>query len=297
MADITVTEVASAIPTIIAARVLDSLFANIILAGIVNRDYDNEVAQHGGTVTVNKRGTLVANDKAANTVVTRQTPSTSGISVALNKHKEVTFLAEDVAIMKARPDFIAGYADDAAMAIAEQVESDIAALYSGFSQTINAAAGLTEAHYREAARLLNSAKAPTANRWAVLHEDAYKEAQGFEKFVNRDYQGDAGMEALKNGYLGMLYGFQTVLSQKIVVATTCKNLFFQRNAMVLVSRPMRRTTSAGVSQATMSKNGFGIRVTMSYDKDLLGEQVTVDALYGTAELRDDHGITTSTTEA
>lgn len=297
MANITVTEAATAIPTIVAAKALDKLRANLVLANIINRDYDNELAAFGQTVNVQVRGALSVNDKAANTVVTLQTPSTSTKAVTLNKHKEVSFLAEDVAIMFARPDLIAGYAEDAAIAIAEQVETDIAGLYSGFSQTLSATSGLTETSFREAARLLNAAKAPQAMRYAVLHEDAYKEASDIEKLINRDYQGDSAMEAIKNGYLGMLSGFNVQLSQKIVVSTTCKNLFLQRNAAVLATRPLRRTgPGRGVEQVTMNMGGLGLRVTMSYDPDYLGEKLTIDFLYGVAELRDELAVVVSTTE-
>lgn len=298
MANITTTEAASAIPTIVAARALEKLRANLVLANIINRDYDNELAVFGQTVNVQVRGALSVNDKAANTVVTLQTPSTSSVPVTLNKHKEVSFLAEDVAIMFARPDLIAGYAEDAAIAIAEQVEADIAALYSGFSQTVSALTGLTETTFREAARLLNAAKAPQAQRYAVLHEDAYKEASDIEKLINRDYQGDAAMEAIKNGYLGMLSGFNVQLSQQIRVASTqCKNLFIQRNAAVLATRPLRRTAPGrGVEQVAMNMNSLGLRVTMSYDTNHLGEKMTIDFLYGVAELRDALGVVVSTTE-
>jgi hypothetical protein len=298
MANITTTQVSSAIPTIVAAKTLGRLKANLVLANIINRDYDNEVAVNGQTVNVQVRGALSVNDKAANTVVTLQTPSTSSLPVTLNKHKEVSFLAEDLAIMFARPNLIDGYAEDAAIAIAEQVETDIAALYSGFSQTLSALTGLAEGTFREGQRLLNAAKAPQSQRYAVLHEDAYKEAGGIEKLINRDYQGDAAMEAIKNGYLGMLSGFNVQLSQQIATASSqCKNLFLHRNAAVLATRPLRKTAPGrGVEQVTMNMNDLGLRVTMSYSHDYLGEKMTIDFLYGVAELRDSHGITVSTTE-
>ena len=48
-------------------------------------------------------GALTVNDKAANTAVTLQTPDDSAVSVTLNKHKEVSFLIEDIARAFARP--------------------------------------------------------------------------------------------------------------------------------------------------------------------------------------------------
>ena len=296
MANLTTMSLANGIPAIVAAEALGALQANTVLANIINRDFDESVASYGGSVKIAKRGALSANDKAADTVVTLQAPTDTAVTVSLSKHKEVSFLAEDIAIMQARPDYIAGYAEDAAKALAEQIDTDIAALYSGLSQTIDASSGLGEDDFREAQRLLNAAKAPVTNRWAVLHEDAYSEASAIDKLINRDYQGPEGATAVREGMLGFLSGFNVVMDQMIPVATTCKNLFLHRDALVLVTRPMRQTESAGVSQVVMSENGIGLRVTTSYDADHLGEKMTVDILYGVAEMRDDHGVVVSTTE-
>ena len=93
-------------------------------------------------------------------------------------------------------------------------------------------------------------------------------------------------------------GFGIYLDQKINVATSqAKNLLFQKNAMVLATRPLPPAPdNAGVVQTVMDEDGMGLRVTMSYNPDHLGVQITVDVLYGVAELRDSHGVVVSTTE-
>lgn len=291
-----VTTNAAIIPTIIAAQALGALKSNMTLAATVNRDYDNEVASYGNVIKIPVRAALTVNDKAAGSDVTVQDPTTTALTVTLNKHKEVTFGEEDVATMFSRPDSLAGYAEDAAIAILEQIETDLAGLYSGFSQTINAAAGLSDANFREAQRLLNAAKAPQGMRYAHLHEDAYAELMALDKVVNSDYQGPEGYTALQNGVAGKLYGFNVLLNQNIVVSTTCKNIFAHRDAMVLATRPMRTTPRRNVEQVVMSEGGIGLRVTMSYNANALAEQVTIDVLYGVAEMRDTFGIAVSTTE-
>lgn len=298
MANISRTELANAIPTIVAANALGYLKANIVLAGIVARDWDQEVAQYGEAVKIPFTGALSVNDKAEDTVVTLQAPTLTAVTVTLNKHKEVSFIIEDIGRILSRPDLLGQYVTDAMGVMVEQIETDIAALYSGLSQTIDATTGLFEDDFREAQRLANSAKVPTVGRWAVLHEDAYKEAQAIEKFINRDYQGDAGMAAIKQGFLGQFAGWNAVMSQKIAVAGgQCKNLFIHKNALVLATRPLPPApTELGVLQRIMAEDGIGLRVTMSYNPDHLGYQVTIDTLYGVAELRDNHGIVVSTDE-
>ena len=197
MANITQAEITT-LATMVAAQSLGKLKSNTVLARIVNRDYDAEVANAGKIVSVPIRGALSVNDKAANTAYTLQAVSDSSVRVTLNKHKEVSFLIEDPARAMASYDALSGYMADAVLGIAEQIDTDIAALYSSFTQTIDASAGLSEAHFRKAQRFLNSAKA-RGQFWAVLHPDAFYETQGIEKIVNRQYREQDAIPALANG--------------------------------------------------------------------------------------------------
>lgn len=297
MANITTTQVDDGLATIIAAEALGYLKANTVMARLVARDWDADVAAYGQSVKIPLRGSLSVNDKAANTDITLQTPADSPFTVTLNKHKEVSFVIEDIARFLARPDYLNGYIADGMAAVAEAIDGDLTALYSGLSQTIDATAGLGENHFRSARRLLNAAKAPLSQRYAVLHEDAEYEMLGIEKAVNRDYAETLG-RAAADAFVGRFMGFDVFMDQKIATAASqCKNLFFQRNALVLVTRPLASAPAGmGVVQTTMDEDGVGLRVTLSYDHDKLGVKCTIDTLYGVAELRDNHGVAVSTTE-
>ncbi len=299
MANITQTSLANSIATIIAAEALGYLKANTVMTQLVARDWDNEIAVHGKTVDIPFTGALSVNDKAADTVVTLQAPSDTKVSVTLDKHKEISFLIEDIGEALSRPDYLSAYTSDGMSVMAEQIDSDLTALYSGLSQTIDATSGLGEDDFREARRQLNSAKAPLANRVAVLHEDAEYELLAMEKFTNRDYAELQGTpQGLLNAYTGRFMGFDVFMDQKIAVATAqAKNLFFQKNAFVLATRPLPPAPAGtGVIQTVMAEDGMGLRVTVSYSANYLGVQVTIDVLYGVKELRDSHGVAVSTAE-
>jgi hypothetical protein len=296
VANITTSEVNDSIATIVAAEALGYLKSNTVLARLVARDWDDNVASYGNAVKIPFRGSLSVNDKSANTDITLQTPGDTAVTVTLNKHKEVSFVIEDIAKWFARPDFQAGYITDAMAVVAEAIDGDLAALYSGLSQTIDASAGLSEAHFRQARKLLNTAKAPLSNRYAVLHEDAEYEFLGIEKAVNGDYAATLG-QAAAAAMAGRFMGFDVLLDQNIKTSTTQKNLFIHRNAFVLATRPLASAPSGlGVVQKVMDEDGMGLRVTVSYDHDKLGTKVTIDTLYGVAELRDSHGVVVSTTD-
>lgn len=289
-------ETTNSIATIVAAQALGYLKANTVLAQIVNRDFDEEVATHGKTINVPIRGTLATNAKATDTATTKQVPADSKISVTLSNHQEITFLLEDVAEAFTRPELLMGYVEDGLKVMAEKIDSTIAALYSGLAQSIDATGGLAEANFRNARRLLNAAKAPGADRWAVVHEDAEYEALGIERIVSREF-GEEG-SALREGSIGRFAGFNVVMSQNIAVASTeCKNLFMHKNALMLVTRPLPPPpANSGVVSRVMSESGIGVRVLIGYNMDYLATQVTIDALWGVAEMRDNHGVVVRTTE-
>jgi hypothetical protein len=302
MANITTTELANSIATIVAAQVLGYLKANTVLAGLVNRDYENEVATHGQTVQIPAAGTLTVNDKAQNATVTRQNPADSKVDVILNNHKEVTFMLEDFAKILARPDWMSTYMQQSIDVLAEEVDGDIAALYADFTASVAAHSTdgpLDESHFREARRLLNGAKAPMRQRYAVLHEDAESEFLAIDKAINRDYTGAVGGGDASTQGGGMFYGFQVLMDQQInVVTAIVRNLFFQRNAIALVSRPLPvAPNQMGVAQVVMQEDSFAVRTTLSYNPDYLAGQVTVDTLYGLSVLRDNHGVVVTTDEA
>jgi hypothetical protein len=296
VANITTTQVDDGLATIIAARALGYLKSNTVLARLVARDWDSDVASYGQSVKIPFTGSLSVNDKSAGSVVTLQQPADSNVTITLNKHKEVSFLIEDIARFLARPDYQAQYIADGMAKVAEQIDGDIAALYSGLSQTIDATAGLNESHFRQARKLLNTAKAPLSQRYAVLHEDAEYEFLGIEKAVNGDYAATLG-QAAAAAMAGRFMGFDVLLDQNIKTSTSQKNLFLHRNAFALATRPLAAAPAGmGVIQKTMDEDGMGLRVTLSYSADYLGVQVTIDVLYGVAELRDAFGVVVSTTD-
>jgi len=302
MANITVTEVADAIPTVVAAEALGYLKANTVLARLVSRDWDNEVAQYGQTISIVKPGSLVANDKAANAEVTLQAPSATKAQVTLNKHKEASFLIEDVAKFLARPDMMARYIESAMAAIAEQVDADLAALYAGAGNTLDASGGLTEAFLRKARKVLNAAKLPLRDRFFVVHEDAEYELLGIDRFVSRDYAELRGAPPrLEEAYLGRYAGFDFFMDQMITEVSGTPNLreniAFQRYAIALASRPLPAAPqNYGVQQVVMGEDGLGLRVTMSYSHANLGYMVTIDLLYGVAAVRGEGIVAVATAE-
>lgn len=299
MANITTTEAADFIPEIVAAEALGYLAANTVMVPLVNRDYENEVASYGDTVNVTQRGDLSVNLKAANTATIKQTPTGTKVAVVLDRHAEISFLLEDPARAMSRPDILNGYISDALRVHAESIDSYLLGKYTGFSTTpvdaTGGSGGIVASTVTEARRLFNIARVPQAGRNIVWHPDAEAELLEVEKFTSSDF-GDDG-SAVREAFIGRKYGFNHLMSQLVPEATgEAKNLAFHRDALMMVTRPLPAPEEGmGVRSAVMSENGVGLRVLMGYNLDHLAYQVTIDILYGAAELRDAFGLTIRST--
>lgn len=301
MANVTVTEAAAFIPEIWAASALGYLKANTVMARLVNRNFENLVAQQGDTINVPVRGTLSVNDKVANTAVTLQTPSATSLPLVLNKHKEVSFIVEDIAAAQSNQDVMAGYVQDGIMKMAEQIESDLFALYTGFSTTpidaTSGSGGIVVNTLIEAGRLFNAAKVPTSQRYIAWNEDAQAELLKLAQFTNAQYD-PANATALEEATIGRKYGFTHLMSQLVKTAGgEVKNLAFHPDSIMMASRPLPPPPAGtGAMATTMSEDGFSIRVIYAYNPTYLGMQVTIDMLYGVAEMRDNHAIVIRSTD-
>jgi hypothetical protein len=295
MANITNTEAVKYVPEIWAQKGLEVLRNNVVLAPLVTKDSELEVFNRGQTLHVPYPGTLSANAKAANTVVTRQNPQSTGIDVTLNKHKEVTFLVEDYTRAMAQPTYMSELMDAAIVPLAEQVESDLFALYSAFSGTAGTAGtDLNAATLRAVNKKFTDNKIPRGNRNLVISTKDTASLLADSSLQNFFAYNEGARNDISTGLIAdNLYGLKIYESQLVpVVAGTpnsTKNLAFDRGGLVLASRQLPDAPAGtGVYQTSVKDplSGLILRVTLSYDPNMLGVQCTTDILYGVALLRD-----------
>ena len=302
MANITVTEVDAAIPEFWAATALGALKANTVMAQLVRRDFDSEVATSGDIVNVTKRGALSVNDKSANSVVTLQTPSNTKIAITLDKHKEVSFLIEDAASAKAIEDAL-NYVEDAAIVIGEQIDADLLALYGDAGGPVGSASDDMDVPIVvDARKALNDTKCPMRGRVFVIGSGPEASLLNKTQFTSSDFGGDVSRVAVIEANLGRKYGFDFFMDQQVVETpspTTVHNIAFHRDAFVLLTRmlPLPPAGSGAVA-STVSEDGVGMRSVRSWNADHLGMQMTLDLLYGVKALRaDTHAVEVLSSEA
>lgn len=292
MPDITKTIASTAgfIPEIWANKALEVLRAQCVMARLVAKDTDfTQEFSRGDTLDIPYPGTFSANDKAADTSVTLQTPSGgTKVQVILNKHKEVSFLVEDVARAQGDPEILQRYIDAAVPALAEAIESDLFAEYANVTANVGTAAtDITATTVRSARKTLNDAKVTAMNRHLVV--STKDEASLLSDSNLATYFANSKPQVITDGTIGRLYGFDIHMSQLVkLVSTTTYNLAFQRDAFVLAMRRAKDPPpQTGVQFAVIKDplSGLMIRVIYGYNMTYLGVQVTMDVLYGVKTVR------------
>lgn len=289
---ITITHVDDAIPEFWANVALGALRANTVMANLVNRDYSDAVATLGDVVNIVQRGTLAVNDKAPGHQITLQTPTNSKIPVTLNKHKEISWLIEDTASAEAIQSAV-DYVTDAAIALGEQIDADLLALYSAMTLQAGAAnTPMSIATILEAREKLNIAKAPLANRYFVISPKDETSLLKLEQFTSGEWA-DENQVALREATIGKKYGFTFVMDQQVAeISGVRHNLAFHKDALTLVTRPLPAPpTGSGALSTSLAVDGISVRVTRSYSQKDGGMLWTLDVLYGVAGLRAaTHGV-------
>src|SRR2546427_814729 len=299
MGAITSGNIANAIVKLVAADALPVLVGNLVMGNLVNRDYEPVLAQAGDTVNVPVPPTMVAYNIAEGGTVQTQNPSLGNAQIVLNTHAEATFQIPDVTKVLAVPDLLRIYMEPAVAAIAQKIETDLLALYAGFTANTpvgTAGTAITEATIDSAETALFLAKLPpTEPKFMVVDAATYSTWRQIPRFSEFQTAGDAGLRTLIDGTVGKVKDFFVFRSQFIQktgsAPVTTHNLAFTKSAIGLVVRRLPQPLPGTGAIAEYAELGnFGMRVVMSYQPNTLAQQFTVDVLYGVGVLRNNHGV-------
>lgn len=271
MANVTVTTGANFIPEIWAGDILRHTRRNLVLANLVKR-YDQDVANFGDTIHVPQLAEVSARSKSAGTDVTYDAATEDKVTISIDQHKYFAFVVEDIVKAQSKFDLRDEYTSAAGYAISKAVDSSLAGLYSGLSQTVNCGAAMEDSEVIAAAEYLDAADAPRDGRAFVIHSEALADLRGLDKFTRYDATGAKGVQAgNNNGLIANVYGTDVYLSNNIVNEAGSPdyihNLMFHREAFALAMQVAPKTEA-------------------EYSVDKLGWKVASHTIYGVKELRD-----------
>lgn len=285
--NITVTTAANFIPEIWSAETRVATEANLVMAKLVNRQFEGEISQYGDTVHVGDISDLTAQVKSANTDVTFETVTEGKFDLVINKYYYVAFKIEDIVKVQSRVDLRSKYTEKAGYALAKQIDSDLMALYSGLSQTVS---GLDDAGILDAILYLDEANAPAGDRSLVISPAGMHALLSIDKFVRADAVGYlASMSPIVTGhlnggsfdptkvkgYFGQIYGVSVYVSTNVATSGSSPivthNLLFHKDAFTLAMQSEIRTQA-------------------DYNIRSLATEVVADCLYGVGEFRDTFAV-------
>ena len=236
-------------PQIIAQEALAILRNQLIFAELVHTDYANEFVKVGDTITVRKPAELIAKDFAGS--IASQDLTESGVTVKLDKFKDVSVaITSQQASLELR-DFAKQVIEPAMVAIAQQIDEDLANFIFEKASGSVLAGSATPADLADIASVgkkLDIAKAPMQERHLVLSPE-HKYRYALTEILTRVNHAGSN-ETLREALLGKVYGMQTYMNQNLPESTSSTNGTAKGTISVASSSDAGEVDVTGLSLAT-----------------------------------------------
>lgn len=205
------------IPELWAMEGLAVLEENMVMAGLVHRDFQNEVANYGDVVNTRRPGTFKAKRKTDSDSIELQDASASNVQVPLNQHFYISFTIKDGEATKSFQDLLQIYVVPGMQGIARGIDRCISGQVHRFLGNVaGKLGGLTGSNAKdyllEVRETLNKNLAYPSGRRLVLAPASETALLKTDLFVAADQRGDGG-NALREAMLGRILGFDTYMAQ------------------------------------------------------------------------------------
>lgn len=215
-------DVDSLIPEVWANESLIVLYENSIMAQLVHRDFENEIAEFGDIVNTRQPAKFVGERKTDDEDVTDQDAKAPNVPVPLNQHWHISFIIKDgqesKSFLRLRELFLEPALEAAAKSIDEMILGERYNFLANAVGTLGSP--VTKKDVISAQVKLDDNNAPQRNRWAVWTPRSQGDLLDLVEFTHADVIGDDGT-ALREGAMGRKFGFNHVMSQnnKTIKAT------------------------------------------------------------------------------
>lgn len=200
-------------PDIIAKEALMQLESNLVMAGLVHRDYSKEFVNVGDTITIKKPAKFVAKNFLGQTE--DQELSEGKTTVKMDRYRDITVPITSKEMTLDISDFSEQVVKPAMSAIAEAVDGDILAV--GIQNAANKVAISSTPEIKDLANIgkaLDKKKAPRDKlRNLVLGVDALYKYNTLAEFTDLSASGSS--EALRDAVIGKAYTMNTYMSQNV----------------------------------------------------------------------------------
>ena len=225
-------------PSAVAKEALIVLENNLVMGGLVHRDFSKEYQKIGATITIRKPTSFTAT--AFSTTVAVQAITETSVQVVLS-HYDVTTEVTSQELSLNIVDFSQQVILPAMRALAQKIDGILCDLYADVNghHTANATAAVSDISLLAAQ--LNKQKCPAADRRLVFGPDTEARYTPLDAFLHANKRADNGM-ALRNAALGRVMGFDTYMDQNIVTHSS---------AIADLAGAMKGAAVAGATAATI----------------------------------------------
>lgn len=206
-----------------------------------------DLVQGGGnTINVPFLQTLAARSKSAGTAVTYDNNTETQVQISINKNYYSAVLIEDIAKVQAIYDLQNLYRTAQAQAVATQIDSDLAGLYTGAGQTVSGGATIADSSIVSLVQYFDANNIPRSERYGAIGAYTHSDLLNVNKYVTYDNTGKPGVAVtgVNNGaggppesLIASVYGMDLFMTNNLaVVAGTPnlgQNLFFHKKGLSL----------------------------------------------------------------
>ena len=279
----TVTTEQHFIPEIWADGIYKYFDRKTVFRGLVD-DYSALVSGkgYGDAINVPEMSIISATAKSAGADVAYDATATTTTQLALNKHKYVAKLFEDIALIQSEADLVSKYSRMMGEALARQVDADIWAELDGLnqSQDLSADNTLTAGVFESVLATLGENDIPYMDGECsmvvnpTLFADILNPSGGIAQYFIRNDAVGEGNRGLSSGMVGSLYGIDVYMSNTVSSSGTdgtVAGAVFHKSAAVFASQQE-------------------VRVQSEYSIDALGTKLVSDLLYGCKIIDDSDNI-------
>ena len=232
------------IPELWSARLLYALEKSHVATNLVNRNYEGEISNHGDTVHINTIGAITVKSYTKNTDIDApETLTTTDQTLVIDQAKYFNFQVDDVDKVQAAGELVDTAMGRAAYALADVSDAyllGVIAAGAAAGNTIGSAAApvaLTASNvYENIVKLktkLDKANVPNTGRTIVVPPDVHSLLLLDDRFAKST--ATAGQEALINGLVGRIAGFDVYMSNNVKTGTgtdTGKTPYFEITAQI-----------------------------------------------------------------
>lgn len=159
-------------PSLITKETLINLENNLVMAGKVNRQFENQFVKIGNSITIRKPNRFIVSSGPALSIQNISEPSTS-VTISNQNHVDFQFSSQELTL--SIEEFGERYLKPAAIALANQIDYTVFSNFSSFSNLVGTAGTLPSSFASIAAvgQRMDELAAPQEGRTLVLNPAAY----------------------------------------------------------------------------------------------------------------------------